>query len=149
MSVSANDTVLVGALEVRCLVDSGASNGTHTVIEVTVPPGAQVPAPHSHDGFEETFIGIVGDLTVTIEGAQHQLGPGTALSIAHGQIHGFHNDSSETARFLAIAAPGVFGWPYFQELAAAFASSKSGPPDRALIGEIMRRHGLTPAVPST
>ena len=147
-AASADDPVRVGALTVRSLVDSTASHGTHTVIEVTVPPGAQVPAPHSHDSFEETFIGVAGDLTVTIEGAEHRLGPGDALSITHGEIHGFHNDSDADARFLGIAAPGVFGWPYFQELAAAFVSFGNGPPDRAVIGEIMRRHGLTPAPPS-
>ncbi len=143
--MSAEETVRVGALQVRSLVDSEASNGTHTVIEVTVPPGAQVPAPHSHQAFEETFVGMAGELTVTLAGVEHQLTPGDAISIASGQVHGFHNASKDTARFLGIAAPGVFGWPYFQELAVAFDSFGDGPPDRALIADIMRRHGLTPA----
>ena len=93
-------------------------------------------------------MGVEGDLTVTIAGTQHQLGPGDALSITRGQIHGFHNASSAHARFLGIAAPGVFGWPYFQDLAAAFAGFGSGPPDRSVVAKIMLRHGLTPAFPA-
>ena len=34
---------------------------------------------------------------------------------------------------------------YFREVAAVFAQSAGGPPDLARIGDVMRRHGLTPA----
>jgi len=137
--------VRIGAIEVRSVIDAAASNGTHTVIEVIVRPGGQMPAPHSHDGFEETFLGLEGLVTVIVEGREHRLGVGEAVCVKRGQIHGFRNDTEHTVRFIGIAAPGVFGWPYFQELAEAFASFGDAPPDRARIGEIMRRHGLTPA----
>lgn len=150
MPMTCNDaraTVRIGPLEVRSVIDSGASNGTHTVIEVVARPGGQMPAPHSHDAFEETFLGLEGLVTVIIEGREHRLGVGEAVCIKRGEIHGFRNDTEQTVRFIGIAAPGVFGWPYFQELADAFASFGDGPPDKAVIGEVMRRHGLTPAAP--
>ena len=115
------------------------------MIEVIVPPNAQMPAPHSHDAFEETFLGLEGQVTLIVEGHEHRLQAGDALCVQRGEIHGFRNDTEETIRFIAVAAPGVFGWPYFKEMADAFAAFGEGPPDKAVLGEIMRRHGLTPA----
>lgn len=147
MGSGERDSVRIGQLEIRSLITAEESHGTHTVIEVIVPSGAAVPVPHSHDAFEETFIGLDGQITVGIDGREHILGMGQAVCILRGQIHGFRNDGDGTARFLGVAAPGVFGWPYFRELSEAFAASAGGPPDRAALGEIMRRHGLTPAPP--
>ncbi len=146
-SSAERESVRVGQLEIRSLITADESHGTHTVIEVIVPPGAAVPVPHSHDAFEETFVGMAGQTTVVIDGREDILGVGEAACILRGQIHGFRNDGRETARFLGIAAPGVFGWPYFQEISEAFTASPSGPPNKAVLGEIMRRHGLTPAPP--
>lgn len=52
------------------------------------------------------------------------------------------------ATFLAIASPGIFGPTYFRDIGEVLARSAGGPPDRAAIGEVMRRHGLTPVVPA-
>jgi hypothetical protein len=42
----------------------------------------------------------------------------------------------------------VFGPAYFREVGAVLAAAQGGPPDLAALGEVMRRHGLTPAVPA-
>ena len=143
-----NANVHLGPLGIRFLVDAENSNGTHTMIEVTVPAGSQMPVPHSHDAFEETFLSTQGVITVLIDAHEYSLGPGDAVCIKRGQVHGFRNETDETVRFVAVAAPGIFGRPYFEEMAAAFASFGDGPPDRALLGQIMHRHGLTPAPPA-
>ena len=49
--------ITLGALRVRFLVEASNSNGTASVFECHVPTGARMPAPHSHDGFEETIYG--------------------------------------------------------------------------------------------
>jgi quercetin dioxygenase-like cupin family protein len=90
-----------------------------------------MPAPHSHDGFEETIYGLDGVSTWTIDGETIEIGPGEAVCVRRGQIHGFDNAGSVDATFLAIATPGVFGSAYFRE-----------------IGEVLRHHGLTPAAPT-
>jgi len=41
--------------------------------------------------------------------------------------------------------PGILGPDYFRELAAIVVAAAGGPPDLAALGEVMRRHGLTPA----
>ena len=46
---------------------------------------------------------------------------------------------------LAIVTPGILGPDYFREMAAVLKAAAGGPPDRAALVEVMRRHGLTPA----
>ena len=69
------------------------------------------------------------------------------MCIKRGVIHGFANHGDEDATFLAIISPGVFGSAYFRDIAAVLKASAGGPPDKAAMGAVMRRHGLTPAPP--
>src|SRR3954467_9702920 len=137
--------IQLGAIEINFLVEAGDSNGTVTVFECGVPAGAKVPAPHSHDAFEETIYGLDGVITFTVSGEPHAIGPGEAVCIPRGAVHGFVNDSGEDVRFLAISTPGVMAPAYFREVGAVLAQSAGGPPDVAKVGEVMLRHGLTPA----
>ena len=143
-----DDRITVGALGVRFLVEAADSNGTASVFECYVPANARMPAPHSHDGFEETIYGLQGTTTWTIDGEKVDVGPGEAVCVQRGQIHGFQNHGEVDATFLAIATPGVFGPAYFREIGEVLAASAGGPPDLAAIGEVMSRYGLTPAPPS-
>lgn len=143
-----DETIAVGALGVRFLVEGSDSNGTASVFECYVPAKSRMPAPHSHDGFEETIYGVEGTTTWTIDGDTVDVGPGEAVCVQRGQIHGFQNHGDVDATFLAIATPAVFGPAYFREIGKVLAASAGGPPDLAALGEVMRRHGLTPAPPS-
>jgi quercetin dioxygenase-like cupin family protein len=143
-----NDTITVGALGVRFLVEAADSNGTASVFECYVAANSRMPAPHSHDGFEETIYGVEGITTWTIGGRTIEVGPGEAVCVQRGQVHGFQNHRAVDATFLAIATPGVFGPGYFREIGEVLAATAGGPPDLAALGEVMRRHGLTPAAPS-
>jgi quercetin dioxygenase-like cupin family protein len=140
-------TIQLGPVSVDFLVDADASGGSVTVFECVVPADARVPIPHSHDGFEETVYGLDGVSTWTIDGQVHEVGPGESVCIRRGQVHGFENRGNVDAKFLAIATPGVFGPAYFRDIAQVLAEAADGPPDLAALGEVMRRHGLTPARP--
>jgi quercetin dioxygenase-like cupin family protein len=142
------DTITVGALSVRFLVEAADSNVTVSVFECYVPAHARMPAPHSHDGFEESIYGLEGVTTWTIDGETVEVEPGAAVCVQRGQIHGFQNHGDIDATFLAIATPAVFGPAYFREIGEVLAASAGGPPNLAALGEVMRRHGLTPAPPS-
>ena len=148
MPSESRETISVGALGVRFLVEADDSNGTVAVFECYVPANATMPAPHSHDAFEETIYGLEGATTWTINRETVEIGPGEAVCVARGAIHGFENRGSTDAKFLAIATPGVFGPSYFREIGEVFAATVGGPPDLVAIGVVMRRHGLTPAPPS-
>jgi quercetin dioxygenase-like cupin family protein len=143
-----HETITVGALGVRFLVEAPNSNGAASVFECYVPAHARMPAPHSHDGFEETIYGLEGVTTWTIDGQEVEIGPGEAVCVPRGQIHGFENHGAVDAKFLAVATPAVFGAAYFREIGEILAASAGGPPDLTAIGDVMRRHGLTPAPPS-
>lgn len=142
-----DDTITVGELGVRFLVEAGDSNGSASVFECCVPADSRMPVPHSHDGFEETIYGLEGTTTWTIDGETVDVGPGEAVCVRRGQVHGFENRGDIDAKFLAIATPAVFGSAYFREIAEVLAASAGGPPDLGAIVEVMRRHGLTPAPP--
>jgi quercetin dioxygenase-like cupin family protein len=143
-----NDTIKVGALGVRFLVEPAESNGSASVFECYVPANSRMPAPHSHDGFEETIYGLEGTTTWMIDGQTIEVGAGEVVCVQRGQIHGFQNNGDVDATFLAIATPALFGPAYFREIGEVLTASAGGPPDLAAIGEVMRRHGLTPAPPS-
>lgn len=149
MESAARETIQVGAMSVCFLVEAADSNGSVSVFECFVPAQSRMSAPHSHDAFEETIYGLEGVTTWTIDGRTRELGAGESACIPRGQTHGFENHSSIDAKFLAIASPGVFGPAYFREINEVLAASAGGPPDLAAIGEVMRRHGLTPAAPLT
>ncbi|MGH8012444.1 MAG: cupin domain-containing protein [Candidatus Binataceae bacterium] len=146
----ADETIRLGPLAVRFLVTGENSAGTIAAFEVDVPGGQRLMAPaHSHDHYEETIYGIFGVLTWTVDGKHIDVGPGQALCIPRGAVHLFDNNTSEDARALCVITPAVLSPRYFRETAEAIHAAAGGPPDRAKMAEIMRRHGLTPATPPT
>jgi quercetin dioxygenase-like cupin family protein len=147
MDSSAKATIYVGAIAIDFLVDAEDSGGSVTVFECTVPAGAPAPPAHSHDAFEETIYGLEGVTAWTIDGEDYEIAPGDSVCIRRGQVHGHENRSGATAKFLAVATPGVFGPDYFREVGLVLAAAQGGPPDLGAIAEVMRRHGLTPVEP--
>jgi len=141
-------TIRVGAMRVRFLIEAADSNGSVSVFECFVPAESRMPAPHSHDAFEETIYGLEGVTSWTVDGRAVKIGPGDAFCVPRGAVHGFQNGGSEDAKFLAVASPGVMSPDYFREIHDVLAASGGDPPDPAKLGEVMRRHGLTPAPPS-
>jgi quercetin dioxygenase-like cupin family protein len=148
MNQATTETITVGQLAVRFLVEGADSNGSVSVFECFVPANSGMPAPHSHDAFEETIYGLKGVTTWTIDGETTEIGVGEAVCVPRGAVHGFENRGSEDAKFLAIASPGVFGPDYFHEIGEVLAASAGGPPDIPALVEVMRRHGLTPVPPA-
>ena len=113
-----------------------------------VPAAQRLAAPaHSHDHYEETIYGIAGVLTWTVDGNPIDVGPGQALCIPRGAIHRFDNNGSQDVKALCLITPAALGPEYFREAAEVINAAAGGPPDRAKMAEIMRRHGLTPAPP--
>ncbi len=142
------EIIRLGPLAVRFLLTGANSTGSIAVFELVVPAAQRLMAPaHSHDQYEETIYGIDGVLTWTVDGKQIDVGPGQALCIPRGAIHRFDNNGSQDVKALCVITPAVLGPQYFRESAEAINAAAGGPPDRARMMEIMRRHGLTPAPP--
>ncbi|HEV2486501.1 MAG TPA: cupin domain-containing protein [Terracidiphilus sp.] len=143
-----DEAITVGALKLRFLLTGDNSTGSVAAFELVVPASERLPAPaHSHDHYEETIYGLDGVMTWTVNGKQIDVGPGQALCIPRGAIHRFDNNTNRDVKALCIITPAAIGPQYFRETAAVFNSAAGGPPDRAKMAEIMRRHGLTPVPP--
>jgi len=145
--MSTRTTIALGDIEIRFLVEADDSHGAATVFECEIRPEAKVPAPHSHDGFEETVYGLAGVTTFTIDGETTELGIGDARCIRRGQVHQFVNHGAVDSCFLSVATPGVFGPDYFLEIRDVLMGAAGGPPDLGALMDVMQRHGLTPAAP--
>ena len=143
-----DETIRLGPLTVRFLVTGENSNGSVAAFELTVPGAQRLAAPaHSHDHYEETIYGIDGVLTWTVDGSPINVGPGQALCIPRGAVHRFDNLGTQDAKALCLISPAAIGPEFFRESAAVLNAAAGGPPDRAKMAEIMRRHGLTPVPP--
>jgi quercetin dioxygenase-like cupin family protein len=138
-----SETIHVGPVGVTFVLEAEQTGGALTAFECEVPAAAKVPAPHSHDSFEETVYGLAGTITFTVDGTEHDVAPGEALFIPRGAVHGFVNQGEHDVRFLAVVTPGLFGPAYFREVGDVLAAS--GPPDIEAVKAVMLRHGLTPA----
>ena len=108
----------IGPLAIRVLVEGAESGGSVATFECDVPAGAKVPAPHSHDDYEETIYGLRGVMTWTVEGTATDIGLGDVVCIPRGAVHKFENDGSDDASVLVIVTPGILGPDYFPEVAA-------------------------------
>jgi len=143
-----DETIRIGPLGVRFLVTGEQSAGSLAAFELFVAAGERLPAPaHSHDHYEETIYGLDGVLTWTVDGKPIDVGPGQMLCIPRGAVHRFDNNGRQDVKALCLISPAAIGPQYFREVADVFIAAAGGPPDRAKMMEIMRRHGLTPAPP--
>lgn len=137
------DVVKVGQLEIRYLVD-GAKKGGLGVFELKVPPGSNVPPPHSHSKNEECVYVLEGTLRYSVDKESRDLKPGDWMSTPRGSVHQFSNPYSATARALIMLTPDI-GEQYFRDVGAVV--NAGGPPDRMKLVEVMSRYGLVPAAP--
>jgi len=137
------EVIRVGQIEIRYLeqVGHGRQMGC---FEMRVPPGSNVPPPHSHTGSEELIYALEGTLRYTVGGETRDLQAGDTMTTPPGVVHGFSNPHAVEARALVINTPDI-GADYFREVAAIV--NAGGPPDKAKLAETMLRFGLVPAAP--
>src|SRR3954463_10051726 len=109
MAADREELIRVGALGIRFLIDAEDSGGGAAIFETEIPVGSQPPAPHSHDGYEETVYGVEGVTAWAVEGQTFEIAPGQAYCIRRGDVHGFVNAGDTHAKILAIVTPGVLG----------------------------------------
>ncbi len=140
------EAIAIGPLGIRFLLTGSDSNNNVSVFEVLVPRGQKLAAPaHKNNEYEEILYGIEGVLTWTVNGTPIEVGPGQALCIPRGAVHRFDNFGTEDAKQLAVISPAIMGPAYFREAAAVIGAAAGGPPDRAKMADVFRRHGMTVA----
>lgn len=134
----APETIRIGQIEIRYIREAG--NGCQMgCFEMRVPPGSNVPPPHSHANNEELVYVLDGVLRYTVGGETRDLRPGDTMATPRGVVHGFSNPHSATVRALIMNTPDI-GAQYFREVAAIV--NAGGPPDRNRLLQTMQRFGL-------
>lgn len=133
----------VGQLGIRYLVD-GSETASLGMFELTVPPGSNVPPPHSHSNNEEIVYVLEGTLRYTVGSDSRDLVPGQTMQTPKGTVHAFSNPFGSVARALIIMSPDI-GAQYFRDVAAVV--NAGGPPDKGALIAVMSRYGLVPSAP--
>jgi quercetin dioxygenase-like cupin family protein len=123
------EPIRVGDTAVQFLVTGSDSGGSAAIFEASIRARGRMPAPHSHDGFEETVYGLEGVSTWSVDGAAVDVAAGDALCIPRGAVHHFDNHGDVDAKVLCVITPALLGPEYFREVAAVFAASAGGPPE--------------------
>ena len=135
--------IRVGQLGINYVVD-GSNSASIGLFELTVPPGSNVPPPHSHSNNEECVYVLAGTLRYTVGTETRDLTPGQSMRTPKGVVHAFSNPFTETARALIVQSPDI-GAQYFKDVAVVV--NAGGPPDKAALVSVMSRYGLVPAGP--
>jgi quercetin dioxygenase-like cupin family protein len=100
--MNAHDT-----LTAEVLLDSPATAGTVSIVEVRLPPRWDGPPLHHHD-FDEAFYVLDGELTFLVGDELHTARPGTATFAPRGVHHTLANCADAPARYLLVSTPGGF-----------------------------------------
>jgi mannose-6-phosphate isomerase-like protein (cupin superfamily) len=78
---------------------------TFGIIEIA--PG-RVLEEHVHDGEDDAFYIVEGEMTFTVRGEDVAAPPGTFVLVPPGVEHGFRNDGATPVRMFNIHAPAGF-----------------------------------------
>ncbi|MGJ7507576.1 cupin domain-containing protein [Variovorax sp. GT1P44] len=141
--MSDSTPIKVGRLSVRYLLD-GSKSDSVGMFELEVPPGSNVPPPHSHTRNDECVYVLEGTLRYSVDGEVRDLSAGESMFSPKGSVHQFSNPFEAGVRALIVQSPDI-GAQYFRDVGAVV--NAGGPPDKAALIGVMARYGLVPASP--
>jgi len=136
------EVLRLGQIEICYLREAGGGCGIGC-FEMRVPPGSNVPPPHSHTDNEECVYVLEGRLRYSVDGVSRDLEPGDWMSTPRGSTHHFINKTDAAVRALVIMTPDI-GPQYFHDVGAVV--NAGGPPDRVRLAQVMAKYGLRHAV---
>jgi uncharacterized cupin superfamily protein len=142
-SATPSEPINIGQLSIQYLVD-GAATGGMGIFELTVPPGSQVPPPHSHTRNDECVYVLEGTLRYSVDAKIRDLTQGEWMFTPRESVHHFSNPHSGTARALIVLTPDI-GAQYFRDVRTIV--NAGDPPDRSKLIGVMSKYGLVPAPP--
>jgi len=125
---------------VRVKAAETETDGLCSVWEGQIPGGMMGAAPHYHRRRDEFFYVLEGELALRIGDETQTARAGTFAFIPRGTIHGFHNQSSDSATLLVMHHPAGFEH-YFEEI-QQLASRNGGKEGQA---ELAARFDVIPA----
>jgi len=127
----------LGVVGDRVEVLSGG--GAYEVFRVSGPADSGPPL-HAHP-WDESFLGLTGEVEVTTGDTVVRLGPGSFASIAAGTVHSYRIMSGE-ATFVAITS-GHRASAFFDDVDAHVPQGPPNADTLPVLIEVARRNGLT------
>lgn len=99
------------------LATGASTDGRFGLYRWEMGPGPSGPDPHFHRTISESFLVLAG--VVRLYDGERWTGAtaGDFLYVPEGGIHGFRNESGESASMLILFAPGAPREDYFETLA--------------------------------
>lgn len=111
----------------RILITGEQTGGAFAAIDMLIPPGGG-PGPHAHDGFQESFFVIEGEVVVRSETQTYTAQKGSFVNIPLGGIvHNFKNESDTVAHLLCVVVPAGLE-TLFQEIGKPVEAGQFLPP---------------------
>jgi mannose-6-phosphate isomerase-like protein (cupin superfamily) len=150
------DSVLMGGLGARFMVDGETAGGGFALVEHPIAPRTLAAPLHRHANEDEYSYVLEGRVGVQLGDETLEAGPGELVFKPRGQWHAFWNPGDEPARLLEIISPAGFE-KYFEEIAPLLPPARQEPDfaglaavqaryglemDPSSIGPLMERHGL-------
>ena len=128
----------LGASQVAIKVGAPETGGGLHVAEWAMPARSPGPPLHRHERMHDLFYVLEGTLTVHVEDASRELGPGGMACVPPGVAHTVRNGSDAPVRFLNLSTPGGFEG-YLRELVVA---ARSAGTTREAVEAIAARHDV-------
>lgn len=109
--------------------------------EFTVPRNATGVPPHIHDGHDEYFYILDGQLTLWAGEAEVAAEAGAVVAAPRGVPHGYPNDTEQPATALCLYTPAGYE-NYFREVHAAIARGEDMSEDK--LAEFRAKYATRP-----
>ncbi|MEU0009037.1 cupin domain-containing protein [Streptomyces sp. NPDC006314] len=113
------------------------TGGLFAFEEFSLSPGTIGARPHVHDGHDEYFYVLEGELTLHTGDGEVTVGPGHLLAATRGTPHGFRNAGPAPARALCLYTPAGYE-DYFRDVHAAVSAGAEVTDE--LLAEFRSRH---------
>lgn len=101
----------------QTILSTDQTGGAMSIID-SVSPVNSGPPLHVHDGEDEIFYILSGEMEVYLDGKLTVAGPGSAIFLPRGVEHSFRVIGENPCRHLVILTPGGFEG-FFSEMAQA------------------------------
>jgi uncharacterized cupin superfamily protein len=116
------------------------TGGRFAFEEFSLAPGTIGARPHVHEGHDEYFYVLEGELTLHDGDGEVAAGPGHLLAAIRGTAHGFRNEGPAPARALCLYTPSGYE-NYFRDVHAAVSAGAEATDE--LLAEFRSRYRTT------
>ncbi|MFL5780554.1 MAG: cupin domain-containing protein [Thermoleophilaceae bacterium] len=137
---SDGESVFLGGLGVRFMIDSGTTAGALSLVEHPIAPRTLAAPLHRHANEDEYSYVLEGRVGVQLGDDVLEAGPGDLVFKPRNQWHAFWNPGDEPARLLEFVSPGGFS-RYFADIAPLLPPERPEP-DLEGLAAVQARYGL-------